>query len=718
MSSLVREVLLKFGYQEGGVVAGLNRAEGAIARVNRASGGAQGALGRMGGSVSNVGLSFGRAALGALGLTGGIAGITLAATRAIREVGDLEQSMLKLKLATGENVEEFERLSALVTNARRGLIFDDNDIARAVSMAKVLDLTANEIETLIPVARGMAAVMGQDVAESIQAVGFALETGQVRALRQYGISLKDAERAAKAAFSAPLKDLDEAQRRVAILNAVMEKAAFFADGERKALETLPGATRALKTAIDELLEDSLEPMVPTLTEIIKLLKEALTPPQIPITVPGVSRASAAILAGGTSDPEAIAAALRELADAEMTAAESARLRGGALLNESFSNKKAKDAADEYVASVSAKYGLDLKEIEASKAKEAQYKKEALAIGITTEELKKLIAASAEAELTRIIGVKGKFEPSIIPLGRVQGPAPSPLATDIERATAASRMQARFALGEGTLEEEIARRRNANALLLQSDEELLDERRRLNDEYMELKRGTSDTELALAQSTAGEIIAIDEEMASRGAQAYETRYARAQAAIGGFLSVIDRASQAAFNREVGRQKNILRIGTAALQEGLAGYLRTKGQEAGAEAIKSALLGAQALAQGRFAAAAAFGSNAAQWTAAAAAWGVAANAVSASAARSLGDADRFGADTGAGVGRDRGEAREGRRAFGLTFTRPVENVNITVAVTIQGMIQNFGTGQESTMRDLYEQHLQPLIQEGMESGRLAA
>lgn len=247
MSTLVRKVLMEMGFKDTGFAAGLQTSTGAIARFT-----AQVA-----------------------GLTGGGVSLALAMNHAVREIGEMQLSMLRLRLAVGGNVDEFRELQAIVQSSPRGLLFDDNDVARALSLAKTLDMTNDEIRLLLPSIRGMAAAMNEDLGQSLQAVAIALETGQVRGLRQYGISIADVDRKARAFYGAESKDLDETARRWAVLNAVLDKSKLFESAEMEALRTLPGALRAIKTEIGEMIEEFATPAAAKMSELLTKLGDVM-----------------------------------------------------------------------------------------------------------------------------------------------------------------------------------------------------------------------------------------------------------------------------------------------------------------------------------------------------------------------------------------------------------------------------------------------------------
>lgn len=229
----------------------------------------------MKGGLVSLGTAVGGAALGFVGLTGGVAGAVTALRIGLAGIGDMEASMVRLRLATGGNADEFERLKRIVETAPRGGIFDDNDVARALSMAKVIGLTNTEINQLLPSLRGMAAVMGQDLTESVNAVALALETGMVRSLRQYGITQADVEKNARKFYGAEIKDLDETAKRFSILQSVLDKSSLFAQGEDAVLQTLPGAIRAVKTEVHELLEEFAKPAADRMAEVLGKLGDVM-----------------------------------------------------------------------------------------------------------------------------------------------------------------------------------------------------------------------------------------------------------------------------------------------------------------------------------------------------------------------------------------------------------------------------------------------------------
>lgn len=276
MSSTVRSILARLGFQDAGFTAGMNQAAASVGKFGVESALGVKAGGNLAGTLGNLGKTFAVASLGAVGLTGGVAGLALAMHAAVREVGDMQTSMVRLKLATGGNADEFARYRAIIESTPRGGLFDDNDVARAASMARVMELTVDEFEKLLPSIRGLAATTpGASLEGVFMDVARAINTGMIRSLVQYGITQDDVERNAQRFYNSEFKNLDELAQRYATLQAVQEKAVLFQSGEQMALQTLPGTLRSIATEMGEVAKEIAGPLTAAIEGLLRKNAEFL-----------------------------------------------------------------------------------------------------------------------------------------------------------------------------------------------------------------------------------------------------------------------------------------------------------------------------------------------------------------------------------------------------------------------------------------------------------
>lgn len=758
------DLLARLRFEGGQFVSGMRDATSALGRF-----GAQSVLGvragtQFGGVLGSIGAQAAAGILPLLGWTGAVGTAVLAARSGIREFADMETSMLRLRLATGDNAAEFDRLAQAIERAPRGLIFDDNDVARAASMARFLDLTADEIIKLMPVMRGMAAIQKQDLTEAISSVAFALETGQVRALRQYGISLKDAERAARAAFGAPLKDLDEAERRIAVFNAIMEKAAFFTNAEKEAVQTLDGAARALGTTIGELSEDTMVPFGGILTDILNTINKTI---EAGAKYPGIrgirGRENLTPLFGESAidlvkewiaaQEEAKRVAEAATRSVTLTEAENVRARGAhevAIKAEAEAIKKTKDVA-------AASVGTTVEAIAADKAHAKELQKKASLLEITVEQLNKYTEAqkkAAAAARAAREALEARFEEAV--LRRVPGPREGlpervrealppevPQAQRFGRQTRPSPFAVEAAGGRG-VEALIAREVEAERSALAEREQLHDrfqgrreeiaalagerafERRRLEvrseaditreilDIEKELKDVAAAGDVERAKVLNDQLKRLDQDKNDEDVRREQERIAIMEASFGAFFRSFETASLSFFRREQGRVKDWAMIGIGSAKMFGAALIREAiakpaekfaafyfAQALGLEAILKAIPGSAALAAAKFAAIA----LAANLTA---------SAIEASAERALtNEPGAFGQEPG----RVPGTAREDRRVLGVTMTRPIENLTLNSVVTIQTQNAFFGNDGATAIEDLFQRYILEYMQRAMEAGRLS-
>lgn len=583
-------------FRDAGFVAGMQQAGGAVGKFTTES-----ALGiKTGGSLAATMTNAGKAAIGAtlatLGLSGGIAALAVGMTAAIREVGDMQVSLLRLKLAVGGNVESFRELQSIVDASPRGLLFDDNDVARALAVAKTLDATNEEIKELLPSVRGMAAAMGQDLSDAIQSVTLAMETGAVRSLRQYGISLEDVNEVARRFYDAELKDLDETAKRWVIKNAILDKSKLFQNAEIEKIHTVTGFFQAWNVELKENNERLME-----WTKNVGLLKSSSF-------VGGFGLAIQAARGGRTGS---IGVGAREPIDAAF-----------------------------------------------------------LGAGVVT------------------------------PPG---GVAPDPAA--IARAAALrARLLGNLEPDRGLYGEEFAADPRAGSASSKFAREQAEKRHKLIREQAEEER-------ALRAQLTLERLQMEEQME---AESWERRSAIVGGLSMGMYNVVSQASFAYYAQEGKRRQSFLAFVGASIKQESAQYILGLGAKAAKEAAFHAIKGfsraidpfTAPFAAKEFAAAAKYGAFAASA-------GLAAGALNASASADFARGEDIA--NRSAIGNDR--TNDQRRGFGLTFTRPIENLTINVAVSISGT--NFiGNDQENTMEDVMERYAVPAIRTALDTGKLAA
>ena len=161
-------------------------------------------------------------------------------------VGGMGAAFLALKgtmdlVFEGENVRAINQQFELLTrNAklstdtlRDGLIeaagglIDDTDLLKIANKAIVdMGASAAKLPQLMEVARKSTAIMGGDLKENFDRLAQAIGTGQMRALKQMGLEVKDVDKVYRdyaKTIGASANELNDAGKRQALLNAVIEK---------------------------------------------------------------------------------------------------------------------------------------------------------------------------------------------------------------------------------------------------------------------------------------------------------------------------------------------------------------------------------------------------------------------------------------------------------------------------------------------------------------
>lgn len=629
--NVVNRVLMSLGFQDAGFTAGVQQATGSVSKF-----GAETVLGtRIGGTfagtLGNIGRAFGAAALGAAGMTAGVAGLAVATTTAVREVGEMQTSLVRLKLATGGNVEEFARYRAIVAQTRRGGVFDDNDVATAAAMARVMELNVNEFEQLLPAIRGLAATTPGATLEGVFSdVARAINTGMIRSLIQYGITQDDIAAKSREFYQAEYKDLDELAQRFVTLEAVKEKALFFETGEADTLNTLPGAIRALKVELGELAEETLEPFATALGDVLVNINKLMTIGRDGRTSELKHQLSKDLLRGAI---DALPPGIRELV----------------LMQE-------------------ATKGLFLGEVAGPQT-------------------------LADYEASN-------------PLFGPNAPPPGGRNRDLEAAKRAAALRARLLWNLEPDRDLVGEEFEA----ARGDKHTDRERRRAREQHERVQKETE--ELAAARREAYTQMLQSEERAEE--ESWIRRSEQAQGVAGGMYSALSRAAVLYYAQQRGHHKSMGEFLAAMAKQELGQHLLMMGAKAAKDAAYAAIKGfhyaadpfTAPLAGAQFAAAAKF-------AAFAAAEGIGGAALLASGQRA---AEASESESSIARGSRAGtETRQ--RGFGTTFSRPVENLTINVAVAISGT--NFiGSDQTDSIADMMEQHAIPAIRDAFVSGKLAA
>ncbi len=121
--------------------------------------------------------------------------------------------------------------------------FEDDQIANAAAMARMFNMTSDEIQTLLPAMADMAAVMETDLNEAINRVGLGLQ-GSTRGLKAWGI------------------DVEEGASRGEVFAAVLAKAGLFHDEAGEKAEDHAGKVMAIEKAFKNAKTSVAELFVP------------------------------------------------------------------------------------------------------------------------------------------------------------------------------------------------------------------------------------------------------------------------------------------------------------------------------------------------------------------------------------------------------------------------------------------------------------------------
>jgi hypothetical protein len=155
-------------------------------------------------------------------------------------------------IATQELEEGLKRVSD-------GLV-DDTDLLNAANQAIIgMGKSAERLPEIFTLARKATQIFGGDTIKTFEAFNQALATGQTRQLRQFGITVDAASAMAKYGQSiGKVNDaLTDADKRQAILNAVLDAGAKQFDGVQLSTNSATASFQILKATINDIKETSI-----------------------------------------------------------------------------------------------------------------------------------------------------------------------------------------------------------------------------------------------------------------------------------------------------------------------------------------------------------------------------------------------------------------------------------------------------------------------------
>ena len=244
-----------------GLLQMLGSVENKIKALTGGAGGAGGGIGSIGAKIGGLGSSL----LSGFGIGTGmeifntaVSGITSFFNNAIEEFESAERSA-RLLQGTLKNLGEEQYFEGLMAEANRLAetfsYLDNDDIVDA--QQKLLTygkLTRQEISSLLPIIIDFSARTGKDIPSATEVVIGALE-GQGRALKQYGINMKDA---------------DTFTERLALVQGELSEKV------KGAAEDFMNSSAGIKAAAEQQAKDVEEEYGKVANEISLFFKEAVT----------------------------------------------------------------------------------------------------------------------------------------------------------------------------------------------------------------------------------------------------------------------------------------------------------------------------------------------------------------------------------------------------------------------------------------------------------
>lgn len=175
----------------------------------------------------------------------------------VRAFEEAQKSATQLKAALSANggiQADFDKLIKQSAELQKTTIFSDEEIQGAQRAAAQYGLTADAIESLIPLIADFASATGQDLNAALEAVIQGLN-GQGRGLKQYGI------------------EIDTTATKSARFASIQDQLTKKFEGQAKVLgETAQGSIKRLGNAFDDLKESVGEAILPIVEAAAQLAK--------------------------------------------------------------------------------------------------------------------------------------------------------------------------------------------------------------------------------------------------------------------------------------------------------------------------------------------------------------------------------------------------------------------------------------------------------------
>jgi hypothetical protein len=207
-------------------------------------------------------------------VTAAVTGTALAIRSAIAPAIEWEQQQMKLRVLAQGSAADFARMREII-DANAGGMFSRTDVAGAVSYAKAVGFNMEKVAQLLPMLRDVAAMYGGDLTTAMMAVVRAAKFGEAELAERIGLRLRENAvlEISMGLYGKRLGQLSEEQKETVILQAAVQQLSNLRGGEEMALNTVSGASRALSVELKELRTEAIEPSLEPLAAYVSHVRE-------------------------------------------------------------------------------------------------------------------------------------------------------------------------------------------------------------------------------------------------------------------------------------------------------------------------------------------------------------------------------------------------------------------------------------------------------------
>ena len=274
-----------------------------LSRLSQQTGSAMGGLDKLKGAFSaGVGIGAGAGAV-----DGALAALSSIGRVAVAQIGSAVDASSRLQQAQGavsaifrDSATEVREFASDAANSvgLSSAAFQQQAATIGALLQNLGQTRAESARTatgLIPVGADLAATFGGTTADAVAAIGSALR-GERDPIERYGVSIKEAavqQKALELGLASSAAQLDDTAKATATLALIQEQARSSQGAFARESDTLAGQQQRLNAEIEDLRAELGEALLPAMTELVQISRDAIPVIQLVADVIGQAAEAAA-----------------------------------------------------------------------------------------------------------------------------------------------------------------------------------------------------------------------------------------------------------------------------------------------------------------------------------------------------------------------------------------------------------------------------------------